>query len=465
MTNDEGRLGFLEIGDNATDSERRPGSNELPIGGDVPEMAVQAERLPTAEELAREALTLEDGERPDVLEFGRTQSAHQFSHPGAWVANMPTLHEFRQYLDQHAATRRDFTVPLRGMQVSNDAGHVYLGWRQPGDDQYDEPTPWPITMGALESFGARVDCPGTVTRWMLTKGHADVCSDVLQRQAHRAGMEDPDRTLLVRARANNGTRYVRGVLSDKYVPLDCDLVFGALDDIFIAQSTEAGLQETRLAALSYTGDSVRAVLAYPDAYFVEPGDSGYMPVTVVTNNEIGGGSVKLQFGMARSVCTNLVVMGFTATVEGIKQRHVGRIDGPRLKADIAQSLEQGFQFSAEIGDRIRAAKEIPVPNVANMVVLLARTLKMPRSIAGRWMGAYRNEAMVAEASRGTAFGVAQGLSRLARAYTSDRRHELEVAAGSLLGGNMEANWRKYVDRAEDLDTEEVVVALGGQAQA
>ncbi len=284
--------------------------------------------------------------------------------------------------------------------------------------------------------------------------------EAVNRQLGAVLRKEPGKEALVRAKSNNGTSFVRAVLSDRYVPLDSDLVVGALDDIFGEQSVEA-----RIGFLSWDGDSLRTVVVFPETFREGAGDGLYM-AAVIRNNEVGGGSVEVSPGLLRDVCTNTVIYGWQAGVEAVRQRHIGRIDGQRLRADIAAALTESLKFSDVLADRLEEARRVEVPDVAQVIAFLSRKNRLPRNAAAAWMAGYREESVASEGTANTAFGVVQGLARAARAQRSDARHQTERLAGELLGTarqDLGHEWERNVTRARDLEREEVVQYIGVRA--
>ena len=431
MSVDAGRMSFLEL-----------------------DQMVTAEVLPGTED--RSAMLA-----PRSMTFAPTPPLRpsNLEHHGirnAWGTELPSLHDLRARLDAEAPQKVDRLVPVRGVNLAlDDRDNVALNWPVSGGSER-----WPMTSHAFAQLAGRSDVPNAAADWLAEK-HPDLGVIAVNRQLERLTAKSPSAQLAIRGKAN-GIHFVRAVLSDRYVPLDSDAVIGALDDLFGEQSVEA-----RLGYLCWNGDALRTVVVFPATMLDVGGDAGYYPAVIVRNNEVGGGSVEVQPGLLRDVCTNTVISGWKAGIEAVRQRHVGNIDVRRLKADIAGAVGESLKLTDDIMERLDQARVVPIPDVASVIALLSRKYHLTQPQGASWYAGYREESLATPAAEGTVFGVVQGLARAARGQRDDLRHDTEVLAGTLLGNRKQPEvaetWKIHVGRARDLEREEVhaYVGVGG----
>lgn len=212
------------------------------------------------------------------------------------------LHNLVQELERQLLTKRDFKSPagrvsmIEGRELNvdgigtfgiNDTAHEQMGeYLEIPKKYYDR---------------MRADAPGLLA--------TNVNSWLSKRRSE---------TRMIRTLDGN----VRAILSDRYRPLDnYDLVQAVLPIItnghgdFVVHSCEV---TDRRLYLQVVHKELRAVITHQDHKWVDVKDE-LQAGLVISNSEIGDGSLRIEPMIYRSVCTNAAIVG-----EAIRKYHVGR---------------------------------------------------------------------------------------------------------------------------------------------
>jgi len=377
-----------------------------------------------------------------------------------WLRKTRPLSELRADVAADATKKVDVKVLLDGLKVGHR--HLRQGLTLSGAVNGDSII-WPMRTSAAEQLGARLKIPSAAVGYHLEQGEDDLLAESMTRALGRRQIADDEgggrpTHFLVRGKqtqtALGNEVQARAILSSRYAVLDNSDVVDALDDLFRGQNVEA-----RSSHEDWNGDSLNFNLLLPDTYTEKPNDSGYASGVTIANNEVGGGSVRVEPFLFRVICVNGIIWSRTGLELNLKQRHVGVISPRMLKAQIAQVLDRALPFTAQIVENLELAKQVPIPNLTATIATLCRDMGLPKSTGNNWAKGYLTEARTTEAFRGTAFAVVNGLTRAAQELDAEGRRNLERMAGNILmprnQREFDVRWEGIRDRAKTLSRDEV----------
>jgi hypothetical protein len=252
---------------------------------------------------------------------------------------------------------------------------------------------------------------------------------------------------------------VRAVLSPKYRPLDnYDLANAILPKLIdrrdadgnklpSAQIVSAELTETRMfikAILPELSDELPAGLAYGGHNRIDHDRGHVVAAVVISNSEVGAGTLKIEPSVFTTFCTNLAILAATA----MRKYHVGRAnettdswevfrDETRkaddtafwLKVtDVTNSAFQEGPFRAAVEQlRLTAGQPITASDLPKVVSLAVEQLALPVTTGGQALK------FLAAGGDLTQWGLASALTRVANeAPDYEGATDLERAGGKLL---------------------------------
>ena len=358
-----------------------------------------------------------------------------------------SLSDLRSSLDADALCKRDEVAKVDAIAADvTPEGEFRILFHPAGEDKARHYRP---TATALGQFSERGNMPAGVTHSLMQLGNNDLAAEAINRGLTKVWEGNGEKTFLIRRR-ENGDASVRAVLSDKYAPLDTDLVVGIMDDLLSEEGTASQVER-----LHWDGDNFRAQVTFPSSDFSVANDSDYRLGFNLTNNEVGGGAVTFHAMVWRLVCVN----GLMAwdSVGGFRQVHRGLVDQHDLKRDIARCVEACLPQSQALAEKLIAAQQTPIPNIGQVIAQLSIDNKLGKPVAAQWMQGYDQEALAARVSGGTAFGIVNGLTRSARSVGAVQASALERTAGRMLSNT---NWARTSERAAELDPEQVFAYVG-----
>lgn len=247
---------------------------------------------------------------------------------------------------------------------------------------------------------------------------------------------------------------VRAVLSPRYRPLDnFDLAQTVLPELIEqqAQVVSAELTETRLyikAILPHLSDELPAGLAYGTGHNRVGGDGldrgRVVSAIVISNSEIGAGTLRIEPSVFTTWCTNLAIMAQAA----MKKYHVGRSndvdngyevfrDETRIaddKAfwlkvrDVARAAFNEKIFRAAIAD-MRAAADRPIKS-DDLTVVVEKTVQQLTLPSSTGAGILKHLAAGGDL---TQWGLSSALTRVAGEVKDyELATSLERAGGQVL---------------------------------
>lgn len=321
------------------------------------------------------------------------------------------LDELRQRVAEDDAGKWDLCVPRDRLALAE--GRLVL----PEEFLEEHPkcltlSPWATAqacqrLGIPVSYYGRLDLPlrdANVNHW-------------LWRQDREPDEAEPDgpRPWLLRCKDQT----VQAVLSDRYRLLDnADLL-----------ETLVPLLESRfeVRSLSLTPAGMHLRLVDPRLCREVLPDDRLMVGIHVANSEVGARSLTVDSMVWRLLCLN----GMVRLVRGkslLRQRHVSW-DRPRFADALSHAVSEAVLTGAGLIDRLQAATQEPVPDVAGVVRAIARQASLTQAVQERVM-----QALLATPppQQERVYGILQALTFTAQSLAPDDRYDLEVTAGRLL---------------------------------
>ena len=243
-------------------------------------------------------------------------------------ANRTTPQDFLDQAHAWAANLKDDTVSLASLQ--------YLGLNKIITSEVkleDKPTGGTMNDRARSQLNETLGMPGH--NWPQSVA----CPDDLYRimldwkLSHLPRSQRFDRVMLRKRRDGNGGT-VRAILSDQYTPLDNLDLIQSVTDAMETNNLLDGVQVFRPSL----GDQLTAYYLLPGVQFDTdtPGHSadgggsgGLHPAIYLSNDETGGGSVRITGAVFRSYCENGAIFGWKANMT---DRIIHRWNNRRLLA-------------------------------------------------------------------------------------------------------------------------------------
>lgn len=208
----------------------------------------------------------------------------------------------------------------------------------------------------------------------------------------------------------------RAILSDRYGAVQNSDVLGFMVQIFEQDQTING----KLNRSSSVGpDSIHVKAIIQDVSGTNYGMGVY-----VSNNEIGGGSLKALPYIQRHSCENSIIYKYDS---GVEYRHYGDM---RMKVfSLRASMLEAFQASAQVMERIMEAEQEALPKFGDIVLGMAQKFN--------WSEKFRDEVLIGTENNRTRMGLVNGISWAAKSVENeDDRAAIEMLAGDTLFGNL-----------------------------
>lgn len=344
-----------------------------------------------------------------------------------------SLNDLAAELTRQADTKKDYIAPQGAIEARVVEGEVVL-------DGING-TPFGITNYAHGQFGDYLDIPKKYYDRMRIQQ-----PDLLATNLNTWFKADGNEKRMVRTLDGK----VRGYMSPKYRPLDNFDLAGTVLPALIEKQAEimsAELTETHLyikAILPSLSDELPDGLAYGGHQRIGTDRGHLVAALVISNSEVGAGTLRVEPSVFTTFCTNLAVMAKAA----MKKYHVGRAgsgdegyevfrDETRIADDKAFWLkvrdvtnaafdEQAFRIAIT---EIREAGQTPITSVdlPKVVEVATKRLALPESLA---------PSILTHLARGgdlTKWGLSSAITRVANdADEYEAATELERAGGKVL---------------------------------
>lgn len=225
-----------------------------------------------------------------------------------------SLQELAAELDRQRRVKKDFLADTRGLKVVPDDTGLALVIPDAIKDSVEADT-CRIRRHALRQIGSRLNIPATFVDRLAEKH-----PDMLAWNVNQLFEREPEHRMI---RTLDGN--VRAFLSNSYRPLDnYDLAEAVLPRLIKleAEVFSCSVTETRMYIKALIPGVAREVKA--DGVFF--GDGGHnqihvlKPGTIISNSEVGAGSLTVQPGIHEVHCSNLAVF----RQDAMRKFHVGR---------------------------------------------------------------------------------------------------------------------------------------------
>lgn len=224
-------------------------------------------------------------------------------------------------------------------------------------------------------------------------------------------------------RANGKT--LRGVLSEHYSRLDNTHLLDSLRPMLNGhyQVDWFGLSDEALHLRVIDPRLTREVL---------PDDALSVGIHL-SNSEVGLRAVTVDALVYRLVCTN----GLIRLVRGkslLKQRHI-HIAQPRFVVALEEAVSQALQTASGFVEQMRRTTQQPIDDIEKVLEKLGERHSLSantQEAAKRSLLAERHE------QQNTVYGLVNGLTRAAQTLPDENRYDLEVLAGRLADGGLNA---------------------------
>lgn len=359
-----------------------------------------------------------------------------------------SLQDIATRLEQEVATRKDYIAPQGAAEVRVVEGEVVVEGINGG--------PLGINPWAHQQFSDLLAIPRAYYNRMLAQQPELLAENLRTWLTSDGNTKRLFRTL-------NGK--LRAVLSPKYRPLDnFDLANAILPSLmkldFQIMSSE--LTETRMyikGILPSLSDELPEGMTWGNGHSMVGRDGRLVAALVVSNSEVGGGTLKVEPSVFTTWCTNLAIMQQAA----MRKYHVGRAgtadesfevfrDETReaddraffLKVqDVALAAFREDTFKAAIA-QIRESAKVEILN-NDLKVVVDRTVKelaLPEKSASGILG------FLARGGDFTKWGLSSAITQVANGWESyEGATSLERAGGQVLAlGARE--WDRIVKDAE-----------------
>jgi hypothetical protein len=335
-----------------------------------------------------------------------------------------TLQEMAAELQRRENSKRDFIVDTRSLEVFPNNGGFVAAIGENGGSKGS----FPVTRHALRQMESRLQVPAPFADRLAEK-HPDMLAYTLNQLFQREPERRMVRTLDGKARA---------FLSDRYRLLDNFDLAQAVLPLLLAQP------DARVVSTQFTDTRFYIKALFPrverEVSVGDPVQSG----VVISNSEVGSGSLSVQPLVYRLVCKN----GMISSYGGQRKYHVGRAHSSEAEAfelyrdETLQADDRAFWLKVQ--DVVRATMDESKFEV--IVQKMAETKGQP--ITGNPLRAVEEVAKVMNFNQTESDGILQHLIRggdlsrygLLNAITRsaqdvedyDRATELEAAGGRII---------------------------------
>ena len=321
----------------------------------------------------------------------------------------------RERVLKDALDKWDALTPLREVRLHQ--GRVWCPEAAQSDfgAGFLSPTPW-----ATSQFCQRLGMPTAYFRR---------CPPALQdlQFNHWAGSQPEPETPSADNIDSEGGRWLlrakgdvlRGVLSERYAPLDNDCLIECLAALlprsFAVDWFELG--DTSLHLRLVDSRHTRRVAAGDDI----------MVGCHIGNSEVGRRAVTVDALVYRLVCQN----GLIRLVKGkslLYQRHLS-LSAPRFQEVLHGAILGALEAATAFLDQLQEASRTPVLDVPATLALLAHQESLSNSFLARMELSLKSEPA---SQQETVWGVINGLTQASKGLSADDRYAMETLAGRLI---------------------------------
>ena len=349
-----------------------------------------------------------------------------------------SLQELALEISQQNAAKVDYLVNTESMEFGTEGTQVYL---QLFDNEKIPLEPLTVNSIAHQQLGTFTEIPAAYYNKMLTE-HPSLLVQNLNEWIHRKADQRMVRTLYGTARAFLSNRYRR--IDNMQI---AEIVLPELQKIEGAIFESCQLTDSRMY-LKVVNPRLQAEVA--------PGDIVQSGV-IISNSEVGQGSVSIQPLIYRLVCSNGMVVNDAKT----SRRHVGRqneLDGnvELYASDTLEAMDTAFikqirDTVAAAVDQIRFDKVIDIMKQARDAKLNTQDIPNLVQLTGQKFGITESERggvlqHLIEGNDLSLYGLSNAVTRYAQDVESyDRATDLEGIGYNIL--TMPTNTWNRLNRA------------------
>ena len=318
------------------------------------------------------------------------------------------MNRFAEYLEkvkQDDAGKYDVNTPINRVRMNEG--------RLQGITNQQGHTTFHLTDWAMNQLCFKLGVP---------KKYMEKCPPALRDENINHWLSQPDLKDEVKLRCKNNL--VRGIVSDKYVPLDNGSVLGIANDLLDGKDID-------IKNFDLSEQSFNMRLTFPrltkDVSKSKVGDIVQCGVHI-RNSEVGSSSVHVYALVFRLRCTNgLVSAG--GDDEILNQRHIG-IRMNELRSRFGESIGKASKVGADMMERFIASQEIPVNDPMKAIEDLAKE-RFSDKFTDEIKSAF---AVEPESSR---YGIVNAITRASQTLKNmDDRVEVEQFASKYLASRV-----------------------------
>jgi hypothetical protein len=250
------------------------------------------------------------------------------------------------------------------------------------------------------------------------------------------------RTFNVRIRHDDeGNDVVRAIVSERYGVIDnheaMEMVSNALPS----------LNDALASHLFNDGDDIFGNILLPDYMKSEP-DSDYGVGIAFRNSEIRNSTFKISPFLFRAICLNGMIWGRRNSEISINQKHLGTIDKDNIRLQVREAVILALSEGNDILTLMNLTKQVKVKNVHQVIAKVARDNKMTIEQGRAWSQGYLEtlQEPSGDIAHETAFGLVNGLTRGAQAFSGVLREQMETTASIILAPAIDADLKAIQKR-------------------
>lgn len=335
-----------------------------------------------------------------------------------------------KYLKDIRDNSKDYVTPVTAMEVKQNGNkwNMWLGFD--GGLLAFNPTPWARnqTIGVTE-------LPKRYHDTLTERGHVDEAVKHLNMWLH----EDPNKKFQVRTVADD----YRALVSPGYNAFDnYDMFITTANAIKSANL----MRDDTTKPITYYKSQVSDQNLY--LHLIDEGrewDLGkgdtYKPMIVIKNSEVGDGAMRVDAGLWRSMCSNLMLHGVISRrvhmgerlSEGIWSPETRIAQNELWKGILRDSINAGVasdELFQPMLDEIRETKEIKVEPL-EAVAKIKKAVKLTDAEEGDIISMMMGDRTIIEDDRNTLFAVTNGMTQAAKNFGIERGNEVMRIAGDM----------------------------------
>lgn len=218
---------------------------------------------------------------------------------------------------------------------------------------------------------------------------------------------------------------------------------------FIADALPSGsnLNDALASHFFNNGDDIQGNILLPD-YIKEQPDSDYGVGISFRNSEIRNGAFKISPFLFRAICLNGMIWGRRNSEISINQKHLGTIDKDNIRLQVREAVILALSEGNDILTLMNLTKQVKVKNVHQVIAKVARDNKMTIEQGRAWSQGYLEtlQEPSGDIAHETAFGLVNGLTRGAQAFSGVLREQMETTASIILAPAIDADLKAIQKR-------------------